>query len=325
MSDLTKIVLAQYENSNKSGKKKNKESDIERLKRYFSTNLEKGKTIGEKIFRLLPPKAGKSPFEEVWFHELKVDDQWKKLYCPKKNHTGECPLCEIEKASMASGTKEDKDIASNYRARKFYITKGIERGKEEDGPKFWRFRFNFKKQGILDKLIPVFTYIPTGDITSPEKGWDMKIAIGKDEKDYTVVTSIMPAPESVLSDDPEQVKAWLADETEWFDVYSRSSFEFLEIIANDGVPYWDKDTESYIPKTEWEAKNKSGNTTIETLDDNGETATVIGGGASIEAPKAPAKAPVKTPAKAAAVAPKKEVVVAEANDDTDIEMDDLPF
>ncbi len=335
-NDVVNAVMAQYEKN--TAKKKPKVSDKERLKRYFSVNLSQGQESGQKIFRILPPKPGESPFSEVWFHELKIDDQWKKIYCPNqgKHKTGECPLCEIEKASLATGKKEDKDIASQYQARKFYIIKGIDRDKEEDGPKFWRFRHNYKKQGPLDKLISVFS--TKGDVTNPEKGRDLVIILGRDDKDYTKILSIMPEDAGPLSSDAELSAAWVADETKWKDVYSQYSFDYLEIIANGEVPYWSKDENKYISKSEYEAKNNNNGVSVSPMDDDGEATAVIGGGqkeTEIEIPvvepktttKIPAKSAAKTPVKPAAKAPAKPKVeeVDENTDDSDVEMSDLPF
>lgn len=337
-NDVVNAVMSQYDR-NTAKKKTNKVSDVERLKRYFSPNLGKGKDSGQKIFRILPPKAGKSPFDEVWFHELKIDDQWKKLYCPKENHTGECPLCTISHASRGSSKKEDKDIASQYSARKFYIIKGIDRDKEEDGPKFWRFRHNYKKQGPLDKLISVFS--TKGDVTHVDKGRDLVIILGKDDKDYTKILSIMPEDAGPLSEDAELSAAWVADEQTWKDVYSQHSFEYLEIIAQGEVPYFSKDDNKYITKTEWESKNSTNGVSVSTMDDNGETTAVIGGGLEnadadhqplpVGDTKPPVKVPEKTTAKPAAKstakAPDKPVVeeADENNDDSDIDMAELPF
>jgi hypothetical protein len=327
MSDVLNAVMAQYDANAKSAKKKPKVSDEERLKRYFSTNLPKNKETGQKVFRILPPKNGESPFHEVWYHEIKIDDSWSKLYCPKKNKKGECPLCEVEKGLMDSGKKEDKDIASQYRARKFYIVKGIDRDLEDDGPKFWRFRHNFKKQGIFDKIISVFSL--KGDITHPEKGRDLILMLGKDDG-YTKVTSIVHEDQGLLSEDPDTLKAWVEDESTWEDVYAQKPFDYLDIIARGEIPYWDKDLEKFITKTEWEEKNNNG-VSVETINDDGETTATIGGGKSeikdkpastISSTKLSEKVVEKPKGKKT---PVKVVEVDENDDNADVEMEDLPF
>ncbi len=330
MSNVLDAVMSQYDNS---AKKKTKLSDEERLKQYFSPSLKKNEDTGQKVFRILPPKNGQSPFDEVYFHEIKVGDKWLKLYCPKKNKSGDCPLCDVEKGLMDSGTKEDKEIASQYRARKFYIVKGIDRSSEADGPKFWRFRHNYKKQGILDKIVPVFS--TKGDITNVETGRDIILTLGKDDNNFTKVTSIMPEDAGPLSTDKELVELWLNNEITWEDVYTKKSFEYLDIIAQGEIPYWDKDTERYITKTEWEEKNNNG-VTVETMDDDGESSAIIGGGnktteltkeKSESVEEKPAAKATKPTAKASTktTKPAPKVEINENDEDVDVEMDDLPF
>ncbi len=58
-----------------------------------------------------------------------------------------------------------------YKPRKFYIVKVIDRDNEQDGPKFWRFKHNYKQEGIFDKIIPI--YKAKGDVADAEKGRDL--------------------------------------------------------------------------------------------------------------------------------------------------------
>ena len=324
MSDVLNAVMSQYDTNTKPKQKKVKLTDEERLKRYFTTELPKNKETGQKTFRILPPKNGQSPFAQIFFHELKIDGKWQKLYCPKRNKTGECPLCEVSKSAEASGTKEDKEIASQYSARKFYIVKGIDRDLEEDGPKFWRFRHNFKKQGTLDKIVPVFS--TKGDVTNKDKGRDIILTIGKDENGYTKVTSAMPEDPGPLSEDQELAQLWLDDESTWETVYAKKSYDYLEIIAQGEVPYWDKDSEKYISKTDFENKNSNGVST-ETMSKDGETSAFAGGKKEVKEEAETVKSVEKTVTKPVAKAPVKAIVVQEDedNEDSDVEMSDLPF
>lgn len=326
MNDVLNAVMAQYDTNTKSANQKTKVSEEERLKKYFSTTLAKNVQTGQKVFRILPPKNGKSPFDEVWFHEIKVGEDWVKLYCPKKNKTGDCPLCDVEKTLMDTGKKEDKDIASQYRSRKFYIVKGIDREFEKDGPKFWRFRHNFQKQGTLDKIIPVFS--AKGDITNAEKGRDLILALGKDDKNYTKVQAIMPEDAGPLSTDANLAKLWLEDPTTWEDVYAKKPYEYLDLVAQGEIPYWDKDTSTFISKTEWESKNNNG-VSVETMDDDGATTAIIGG--KKETPKNEARTETNTSTPASSTQSNVRLKTAlvnqadEDNEDSDVDMVDLPF
>ena len=179
MGNALDAVLAHYEKntqrSNNSGA--NAMSQEDRLKRYFTTYLPKGTKSGQKVIRILPTPDGSSPFKEVWYHEVQVDGKWTKLYDPGKNDGERSPLTEVYEELMSTGKESDKELARQYRPRKFYIVKLIDRENEEDGPKFWRFKDNYKQEGILDKIIPIWKQ--KGDITDANEGRDLIVDLSK--------------------------------------------------------------------------------------------------------------------------------------------------
>jgi hypothetical protein len=241
-------VLAQYEkNKQVAGGNSNKVSQEDRMKKYFTTLLPKGSRSGEKRIRILPTTDGSSPFKEVYYHELQVDGQWVKLYDPKQEGK-RSPLNEVYEGLMMTGVEADKVLARQYRARKFYIVKVIDRENEQDGVKFWRFKHNSKGEGILDKIFPLFKN--KGDITETQKGRDLIITLGLTKagngKEYTAITSIIPEDITPLSNDNDTVNSWINDELTWADVYSKKPEEYLEMIAKGEVPKWDVETKKYV-------------------------------------------------------------------------------
>jgi hypothetical protein len=241
-------VLAQYEkNKQVAGGNSNKVSQEDRMKKYFTTLLPKGSRSGEKRIRILPTEDGSSPFKEAYYHELQVDGQWVKLYDPKQEGK-RSPLNEVYEGLMMTGVEADKVLARQYRARKFYIVKVIDRENEQDGVKFWRFKHNSKGEGILDKIFPLFKN--KGDITDTEKGRDLIITLGLTKagngKEYTAITSIIPEDITPLSNDVDTSKSWINDELTWADVYSKKPEEYLEMIAKGEVPKWDVETKKYV-------------------------------------------------------------------------------
>ena len=239
-------VLAQYE-KNKNAASSNKVSQEDRLKKYFTTLLPKGARSGEKRIRILPTKDGSSPFAEAYFHEIQVDGNWVKLYDPKQEGK-RSPLNEVYEGLMMTGIEADKVLARQYRARKFYIVKVIDRENEQDGVKFWRFKHNSKGEGVLDKIFPLFKN--KGDITDLDKGRDLIITLGLTKagngREYTTITSIIPEDQSPLHADKEMGKSWVNDELTWSDVYSKKPEEYLEMIAKGEVPKWDSETKKWI-------------------------------------------------------------------------------
>lgn len=241
-------VLAQYEkNKQAASGNSNKVSQEERMKKYFTTVLPKGARSGEKRIRILPSKDGGSPFVEVYFHEVQVDGNWVKLYDPKQEGK-RSPLNEVYEGLMMTGDEQDKVLARQYRSRKFYIVKVIDRENEQDGVKFWRFKHNTKNEGVLDKIFPLFKN--KGDITDPSKGRDLIINLNLSKagngREYTTITSIIPEDQSSLHTDSEVANTWLNDELTWSDVYSKKPEDYLEMVAKGEVPRWDTTTGKYV-------------------------------------------------------------------------------
>jgi hypothetical protein len=241
-------VLAQYEKSQQSGGSSNKMSMDERMKKYFAAILPQGQNSAQKRIRILPTKDGKSPFVEAWFHEMQVGGQWNKLYDPAKNDNERSPLSEVHEELTSTGKESDKELAKQYKPRKFYIVKVIDRDKPEDGVKFWRFKHNYKNEGVLDKIIPIWRN--KGDITDPEKGRDLIIELAKAKtpkgKDYTIIQTIMYDDAQPLHEDKVQSDAWVNDELTWRDVYSKKPTDYLEAIARGETPRWDSEKGGYV-------------------------------------------------------------------------------
>lgn len=267
MSSLDSI-LAQYEKNTSKNTGGDKMSMDERMKKYFTCLLPKGESNGQRRIRILPTKDGTTPFVEVWFHEVQVGGNWVKLYDPAKNDNERSPLNEVYEELIATGKDSDKQLAQQYRSRKFYIVKVIDRDAEGDGVKFWRIKHNYKNEGILDKIIPIFR--AKGDITDPIKGRDLIIQLVKSKSnkgtEYTTIQTVMQDDASPLHTDEALAKQWIDDEMIWSDVYSKKPVEYLEAVAKGETPRWDSVTQKYVYGEE-----------AETL---AETSTVVMGGDS---------------------------------------------
>lgn len=241
-------VLAQYEkNKNATSGNANKVSQEDRLKKYFVTLLPKGSKGEERRIRILPTKDGSSPFVEVYFHEVQVDGKWVKLYDPKQEGS-RSPLHEVYEGLMMTGVDSDKELARQYRSRKFYIVKVIDRDNEQDGVKFWRFKHNHKGDGVIDKIFPIFRN--KGDVTHPETGRDLILSLSLTKagtgKEYTVINSVLNDDVSPLNADADIAKSWLDDELTWSDAYSKKSVDYLELVARGEAPRWDNDQKKYV-------------------------------------------------------------------------------
>jgi hypothetical protein len=247
-------VLAQYEkNKNATSGNANRVSQEDRMKKYFVTILPKGSKGEDRRIRILPTPDGSSPFKEVYFHEVQVDGKWVKLYDPKQEGK-RSPLNEVYEGLMMTGVESDKILARQYRARKFYIVKVIDRDNEQDGPKFWRFKHNAKGDGVIDKIFPIFKN--KGDVTDTQKGRDLIISLTLTKSgtgtEYTSINSVIPEDMGVLHEDENIAKTWVEDELTWSDVYSKKGEDYLEMVAKGEIPRWDNDSKKWVSNSSTE-------------------------------------------------------------------------
>ena len=247
MSSLD-AVLAQYENSKQSGGgAQGKMSQDERMKKYFALILSDKEQSGQRRVRILPTSDGSSPFKEAWYHEIQVGGQWQKFYDPGKNDNERSPLNEVYEELRSTGKESDKELAKQYLSRKFYIVKVIDRDNEADGVKFWRFKHNYKNEGILDKIIPIWRN--KGDITDPLTGRDIILELTKAKTPkgafYTVIQTVMYDDAAPVHEDKATADGWVNDELTWEGVYSKKPVEYLEAIARGETPKWNSDKGGY--------------------------------------------------------------------------------
>ena len=188
-----------------------------------------------------------------------------------------CPLCDkakkilIQQNPSLKGKKKEtlnadelviyeknKAIfteANKWEAKKFYIIRGIDKGAEKDGVKFWRFKHNFKNQGTLDKLLPIlqeYMDINQADFADAKNGTDLSITMADSEFNghvYKQISAISFRGKSPLHTDNLVMQQWLDDNITWREVFQPKKapnitpYEFLEMVASGTNPYWD-DTDS---------------------------------------------------------------------------------
>lgn len=260
--DYSKINWdAAVQNSLSDFEKSKNQSSTQRgqvdLTKYFTLTLPDKVNKGEKIFRILPLTNGTDQeslgkwYTEAKFHSLKIGNRWVKLYDPAQD--GEAsPLTELYHELM-KGDKDSRELAKNYKPKSYYIIRGIERGKEHEGVKFWRF--SNTDDGIIQKLIPIITRLNNkksgeGAIWRPDIGRDLIITLSRDKRGYVIATSIIADDPSVLSEDPNQTNAWIGDTLTWKDIFRKKPLDYLNIIADGAEPIWDQEQNKFIPKVD---------------------------------------------------------------------------
>ena len=246
MQNTLEEMLKQYE-TNSAAPTKNSQSKDYDLKNYFTTFIPDKVNSATKRIRILPTADGSSPFVEIQGHKIQVDGENKTFICLKHEKKTACPFCEANDALRAKNTEKDKELAKKYNARRMYVVKVIDRDKEEEGVKFWRFNHDYRNQGILDKIFGVLKAV-NKDITHPETGRDLLIQVARDQNKIPIIQSITHVDPTPLSEDANLAKEWLADDRTWEDVYSIKPYEYLEIIIKGGTPMWDKEAKKFVDK-----------------------------------------------------------------------------
>jgi hypothetical protein len=245
-------TLADYEKSKSNSTNEKKEVD---LRKYFTLSLDEKEKSGLRVFRILPLDDTGRWYDVVKFHSLKLGKRYVKLLDPAQD--GEIsPLNEIYTKMIKSDDPEQRKLASPYRSRDFYIVRGIERGKEDEGIKFFRFPKVGDGSGVMDKIQPLMKYMNdknpgSGAFFNPINGSDLVINIIRDEvKKYTKVSQIIFDQNSPLSNDQDQMMGWLNDEMTWRDVFRKKPIEFLDIVAAGFEPVWDSEAKKFVGKND---------------------------------------------------------------------------
>jgi len=162
---------------------------------------------------------------------------------------------DAEKAIYAKNLAIFKE-ASTWEAKKFYILRGIDMGKQKDGVKFWRYKHNFANKGVMDKLLPVLsTYMEDHSALyyDPLNGSTLEITTTQQEymgRPYRDVTMIIAKKPSKLHEDDKVIKDWLNDPITWRDVYKPKTApnitpeEYIDMLMEGKEPYYDDITDA---------------------------------------------------------------------------------
>lgn len=244
-------------------------------------NVKLSPTEDEKVLkiRLLPiDKDTPKPFKKIFMHSVKLTPEqqgknpskWKSYICLKRTEDIDhetlgckCPFCEenakaYKAYSEATNDVEKmayKEIFKSYFATEYGIIRCIERGQEEDGPKFWKFPIRQDGKDPMSTIIRLYKSQQEESIDMGEKplnildindGKDFKITINavydRDGK-KTDKTSISIEPygkRKPLSENAEEMAKWVNDDKKWSDVFVAKTYDYLSLIIDKKVPFFDK-------------------------------------------------------------------------------------
>lgn len=245
---------------------------------YLDFSIPKGQTSREIWIRLLPVNPQTQElFQIIKLHSIAVhkdlgpNKSGKKSYvCLKHNDSidhatygSKCPICEEQKRlwdqwhneTDADKKKELAKAAGSLETRDYCIVRCIERGKEEDGPKFWRIPL---RQDQTDAYHAIINLGETRRKEGQEAGMDLNIFSiynGRDLKvtftEGTGAPTIMDKSISTpLTTDQELLVKWYYDEKKWTDVFGTKTYEYLKIAYEGEVPWFDKVNNKWVYKTD---------------------------------------------------------------------------
>ena len=260
-------------------------------KNYLNVRLEKGETSKKLVIRLLPmDPSGGTPFVHVHFHNVEVHKDlvkpgmkpYKSYVClnPRNNPTidhtkfgDKCPFCEMNKSAYDKSTKATtaaekkmwQDISLSYKTKEAIIVRCIERGKEDEGVKFWKFNLKFDNTDPYHKILELAkTRKEEGaavgrdiNILDLYNGRDLTVTIKPgNTENQTAIEIIESSIDTPVTNDPEQLKAWLNDEKKWQDVFTAKPYEYLQLIQERKYPWFDREKNKWVDKDEYDKEHK---------------------------------------------------------------------
>lgn len=245
---------------------------------YLDFSIPKGETSREIWIRLLPvnPETNEL-FQIIKLHSIPVNKELnpnksgRKSYLCLKHNSGidhdvygsKCPICEEQKKlwdkwhqeTDPDKKKEIQKAAGSLDTRDYCIVRCIERGKEADGPKFWRIPLRQDQTDAYHKIVNLIETrkqegIEAGienNIVSIYHGRDLKITFTEGTGAPTVVDKSISTP---LTKDNDQLTQWYYDDKKWTDVFGTKTYEYLKIAYDGDIPWYDKDAKKWVSKKE---------------------------------------------------------------------------
>lgn len=250
-------------------------------KNYLNIRLDGNQTSKELKIRLLPiDSTSQTPFKKIHLHTLKVPKEisqsgWKSYICLEKTdgidnekYGNKCPFCELNREAYKRFTEETdpnlkerwKKISLDNMPKEGCIVRCIERGAEEDGPKFWKFNTRRDKGDPKGQIMELYKTrleesreegLDDENILDIKTGKDLKVTISlaaedKDGKSRTSVKVVDYGKSKPLSTDDAQILAWINDSKKWSDVFAIKPYDYLKIILDGEIPFFDKGLNKWV-------------------------------------------------------------------------------
>ena len=261
---------------------KNKEKVFDE-KNYLNIRLSDNQTTKELKFRLLPIDGeSNTPFKKIHVHTVKVPKEvspsgWKSYICIEKTegidrniYGNKCPFCEMNREAYKKFSEATeptikerwKKISLDNIPKEACIVRGIERGAEEDGPKFWKFNIRKDKTDPKGQIMELYKTrleesreegLGDENILDINTGKDLKITISlasdnNQGENRTSVKIVDYGKNKPLSTDVNQMLEWLNDSKKWSDVFTIKPYDYLSVILEGEIPFFDKTINKWVKK-----------------------------------------------------------------------------
>lgn len=287
--------LVQIE-QNQTGKKEQKTTSNFNEKNYLNTRLKKGENKKEIKIRLLPNpnEPGFSPFIKVHTHTLSKlpkevsESGYKSYICLESANIDheqfgkKCPFCELRRTAYNASVNEAdeakkkslQELSISNIPRETVIMRVIERGKEAEGPKFWKVNVARRGDDAYSLIKNLAEHLHKEGLENGVeenlydsfKGRDIILTIsGSDnEKDNkTTITVTQALSQTPISKDEAQMAEWIYDEKKWNDVFAVKPYEYLSIVSKGEIPWFDRETGKWVSKEVVDAKREEQETAVE--------------------------------------------------------------
>lgn len=249
---------------------------------YLDFSIPEGQKTREITIRLLPVIVDDDKphqyFQIVHLHsipvnkELKPNKSGKKAYmCLSAKNTGidhekygsKCPVCEAQQdlwkvwhnETEPSKKKEILKAINELEVREYCIVRCIERGKEDEGPKFWRIPL---RQDQTDAYHKIMLLAKQRHDEGKEAGIDVNIFCPYNGRDLTVTfsegtgapTIIDKGVSTPITRNEVLLSQWYYDEKKWSDVFSTKSYDYLKVAFEGDIPWFDKENNRWVNKND---------------------------------------------------------------------------
>ena len=257
------------------------------VKNYLNIKLAEGEKEKTITIRLLPMNLETgSPFAKIHVHNVKVPqdmvERGKKPYktyiCLSKTedidhekYGYKCPFCELNKASYNESLNESdpvkkkalQDISLDNKSNEAVVVRCIERGNEDEGVKFWKFNIRRDKTDPYNQIVKLANMRKESaakkgkveNILDIYEGRDLNVTIT--DEGTSAPTIVDESDRSPLSEDVEQMKRWIYDPKKWQDVFTCKPYDYLNLVSQMRVPWYDKKNGVWVDKEEFDEKYNS--------------------------------------------------------------------